>query len=220
MANTLVIQASVRTALGKNQNRRLRNQGQIPGTVYGRGMEPVSVSVDPRSISRILHSESGRNTIFKLEIEGTSRDVLIRDFQLHPIKSTLVHADFQAIAMDQTMVFEVPVEAVGTAKGVKAEGGMLDLVLRSISLECLPADVPDHILIDVSELEVGDSVRVAQLQVDTSKLTILNDPDLVVINLTLPTTERVEEEVAATEEEGTEPQVIRKGKAEEESGEE
>jgi large subunit ribosomal protein L25 len=220
MANTLVVQASVRTGLGKNQNRRLRTAGQIPGVVYGRGMDALSVTVDPREISRILHSDSGRNTIFKLEIDGESRDVLIRDFQLDPIKSTLLHADFQSIAMDRTMVFDVPIEAVGTAKGVKTEGGLLDIVLKTISLECLPADVPDHLRVDVSGLEVGDSIRVSQLQVDTSKITILNDPDLVVINLVLPTVERVEEVAATGEEPEVEPQVIRKGKTDEEASEE
>jgi len=179
----------------------------------------VAISVDPRDIHRILHSESGRNTIFKLNIGDTSRDVLIRDFQLDPLRDTLMHADFQAIAMDQTMEFEVPVETVGTAKGVKTGGGILDIVLRVIDVECLPADVPDHIRIDVKDLEVGDVVRVNQLEVDKSKVKILSDPDLVVINISLPAAEKAEEVPAAGEEAAAEPEVIRRGK-EEEPGEE
>jgi large subunit ribosomal protein L25 len=223
MAKTVVVYAKVRNEFGKNPNRRLRANGLIPGVVYGRSMDAVAVTVDPRDIHRILHSDSGRNTIFKLDVEGASKDVLIRDFQLDPIRDTLVHADFQAIAMDQAMVFEVPVEPVGMAAAVKAAGGLLDVVLRTIEVECLPADVPDHIRIDVSNMNVGDSLRISQVQVDTSKLRILNDPDLTVINVSLPAIEKVEEAPApeAEEEVATaEPEVIKKGKAEEEASEE
>ncbi|RPI29153.1 MAG: 50S ribosomal protein L25 [Acidobacteria bacterium] len=215
MANT-VVQATVREAVGKNKNRRLRSSGRIPGVVYGRGITPVSVSVDPRDIHRILHSGSGRNTIFKLDIDGTSRDVLIRDLQLDPLKDTLVHADFQAIAMDQAMVFEVPVEALGSAKGVKTGGGLLEIVMRTIEVECLPGDVPEHIQIDVSDMDIGDTQRVSQLKVDASKIKILNDPDLVVLSVVLPAAEKVEEVAVPTEEATSEPEVIKKGKAEEE----
>ena len=224
MAKTLVVQAKVRKEFGKNHNRRLRAQGMIPGTVYGHKMEAVSVTVDPKEIHRILHSDSGRNTIFKLKVEGSSHDVLIRDFQLDPLRDTLLHADFQAIAMDQAMTFEVPVEPVGVSKGVKTSGGILDVVLRTIEIECLPADVPDQIEIDVTDLDIGDSVRVSQLKVDTSKLKILNDSNLVVINVSMPAIEKVEEapvaEVAEGEEAAAEPEVIKKGKAEEEAAEE
>ncbi len=216
MANT-VVQATVRETVGKNENRRLRAGGRIPGVVYGRGITPIAVSVDPRDIHRILHSDTGRNTIFKLDVNGTSRDVLIRDMQLDPLRDTLLHADFQAIAMDQTMTFDVPVEPIGTAKGVKTGGGLLEVVLRTVQVECLPGNVPQHIAVDVNELEVGGTVRISQLQVDTEKIKILNDPDLVVLSIVLPAAEKVEEVVAApTEEEAAEPEVIKKGKAEEE----
>ena len=218
MANT-VVQATLRDAVGKNPNRRLRASGRIPAVVYGRGVTPVSISVDPRDVQRILHSASGRNTIFTLEIDGNSRDVLIRDLQLDPVKDTLIHADFQAVAMDQTMVFEVPVEPVGTAKGVKTGGGILEIVLKSIEVECLPGDVPEDIKIDVSEMDVGDVLRVSQLQVDTSKIKVLNEPDLVVLSIVLLALERAEEAAAPVEEAGVEPEVIRKGRAEAEEEE-
>jgi large subunit ribosomal protein L25 len=179
----------------------------------------MAISVDPRDIHRILHSESGRNTIFKLDVAGTARDVLIRDMQLDPIRDTLVHADFQAIAMDQTMAFDVPVEPIGTAKGVKTGGGLLELVLRTIQVECLPGNVPQHITVDVNDLDIGGTVRVSQLQVDTEKVKIMNDPDLVVLSVVLPAAEKVEEVVAPTEEAAVEPEVIKKGKAEEEAEE-
>ncbi|MFB3904846.1 MAG: 50S ribosomal protein L25 [Acidobacteriota bacterium] len=216
MADT-VVQATVRQTIGKNENRRLRARGRIPGVVYGRGITPIAVSVDPRDIHRILHSDTGRNTIFKLDVDGTSRDVLIRDMQLDPLHDTLVHADFQAIAMDETMVFDVPVEPVGTAKGVKTGGGLLEVVLRTIQVECLPGDVPQHIAVDVNDLDVGGTIRVSQLQVDAEKIKILNDPDLVVLSVVLPAAEKVEEVAAPAEEEAAaEPEVIKKGKAEEE----
>jgi len=184
--------------------------------MYGRGITPTAVSVDPRDIHRILHSDTGRNTIFKLDVDGTSRDVLIRDMQLDPLRDTLLHADFQAIAMDQTMEFDVPVEPIGTAKGVKTGGGLLEVVLRTVQVECLPGDVPQHIAVDVNDLEVGGTVRISQLTVDTEKIKILNDPDLVVLSVVLPAAEKVEEVAAPTEEATTEPEVIKKGKAEEE----
>ncbi len=217
MATTVVVQATKRGEFGKNSNRRLRNTGRIPAVIYGRGLDPVPVTVDPRDVSRILHSDTGRNTIFKLDIEGTSKDVLIRDYQLDPIRDSLVHADFQAIAMDQTMTFQVPVETVGEAKGVKASGGTLDLVMRTIEVECLPGNVPQSIGLEVADLEIGDSVRVRQLKFDESKIKILSDPDLVVLTVSAPVVE--EAPPVPVEAETAEPEVIKKGKGEEEAAE-
>ncbi len=207
----LTIQADQRTQLGKNANRRLRTAGKIPGVVYGHDFEPVSVTVDPKDIHRILYSESGRNTIFKLQLPDVVKDVLIRDYQLDPVKGNLLHADFQTVAMDEMMEFEVPIEVVGSSVGVR-NGGILDIVLREIEVECLPADVPDNIEIDVSALEIGDMVRVEDLKIDTSKITVLSEPELVVLNVAPPA---VEEEPEEVEEAVAEPEVIKKGKTEE-----
>ena len=208
----LVVLADRREQFGKNSNRRLRAQGQIPAVMYGHAMESVEVSVNPKDLDRILHSETGRNTIFALEVGGESQDVLIKDYQLDPIKGYLLHADFQAVAMDEQMVFEVPVQVVGTAKGV-VEGGILDTVMREIQLECLPGNVPDNILVEVSELEIGDSIRVGDLSIDASQLSILSEPDLVVITVGAP---RVEEEPEIEElEEGEEPELIGEDQPEE-----
>lgn len=209
-----LVEAEVRDELGKNANRRLRSAGLIPGVVYGREIDSISIKVDPQEIERILDSEAGQNTVFKLKVKGETRDVLIKDFDLDPVRDHLLHADFHAISLDQKLTFEVPVEAVGTAEGVKM-GGVLDLVLHSLEVECLPGDVPDNIRVDVSELEVGDSVRVSDIQVDTSKVEVLSDADLVVLTVIPPHVE--EEEEPEVEEEVLEPELIRKAKPEEES---
>ena len=211
MAN-MTIEAQERTELGKNANRRLRARGRIPGVVYGRGIDPVSVSVDPKEVFRILHSETGHNTVFKLKLDERSEDVLIRTFQLDPVNGILLHADFQTISMDEVRTFQVPVDVAGTAAGVKA-GGILDVVLREIELECLPREVPEHLQIDVSPLQIGESVRVEELMVDTSKITILSDPDQIILHILAPTIR--EEEEIEEEEEMAEPEVIKKGRVEE-----
>ena len=211
----LVVRAETREEFGKNTNRRLRSQGRIPAVVYGKGISSTSVSVDPKDLHRILHSETGHNTIFKLAIGDNSRDVLIKDYQLDPVKGNLLHADFQAIAMDEALIFEVPVEVVGVAKGVQSDGGVLDIVLREIQLKCLPGDVPDHIPVEVHALEIGDTIRVENLQVDASKITLLSDPDLVVLTVIPPHVEK-EPEVVLEEEEVGEPDLVKKGREEEE----
>ena len=213
----VVVLADRREQFGKNSNRRLRAQGQIPAVMYGHAMESVEVSVNPKDLDRILHSETGRNTIFALEVGGEAQDVLIKDYQLDPIKGYLLHADFQVVAMDEQMIFEVPVQVVGTSKGV-IEGGILDTVMREIQLECLPGNVPDNILVEVSELEIGDSIRVGDLSIDASQLSILSEPDLVVITVGAP---RVEEEPEIEElEEGEEPELIGEDQPEEGAAEE
>ena len=216
----LVVQAEIRTEFGKNVSRRLRAQGLIPGVVYGGGSETVHLQVDPAEIIQILSSESGRNTIFKLDVDKNLADVLIRDLQIDPLKGTLVHADFQIVALDVIREFQVRVEIQGTAVGVKTVGGILDVVTREIYVECLPRDVPDSIQVDVTELEIGDAIRVSDLTVN-SKATVLSDSELVVAHVVPPRVEveEVEEEVEE-EEEGAEPEVIKKGKGEEEAGRE
>lgn len=208
----ITIQAEIRNEFGKNVNRRLRSKGRIPGIIYGKGTGSVAVSVDPKDVHRILQSESGHNTIFKLDVDGSAKDVLIREYQLDPVLDKLLHADFQAIAMDEIRVFEVPVEALGVPKGVKEVGGVLDIVMRQIELECLPRDVPDRLRVQVSHLEIGDSIRVQELQVDTSKVKILSDPELVVLTVVPPQIEKEPE--VAVEEAVAEPEVIKKGKVE------
>jgi len=214
----LTVQAEERQKTGKGANRRLRMQGKLPAVVYGQGLETLAVSVNAQDVDLILHSEAGHNTIFQLQVSGKLTDVLIKDYQLDPVKGSLLHADFQAVALDQKMTFAVPVQVEGTAQGVIA-GGVLDQVLREIEVECLPTEVPDHIPLDVTELEIGDSVRVEALQLDSPKISLLSAPDLVILSIVPPQVEEEVEEIVE-EEELEEPELIKKGKAEEEEKEE
>ena len=217
----ITVQAEAREQVGKGANRRLRAQGRLPAVLYGHGIESLAVSVEIRDVDQVLRSETGHNTIFKLHLGENSNDVLIKDYQLDPIKGTLVHADFLTVSMDEKITFAVPVQVEGTAEGVKA-GGVLDLVLREIEMECFPADLPDHIPIDVSDLEIGDSIRVEALNIGTTKINLLSDPSLVVLSVVPPHVEKEPEEVELEEEEllegeeAEEPEVIKKGKEAEE----
>ena len=209
----VIIEAEQRKEFGKNVSRRLRKEGKIPAVVYGHGSEAMPVTVDPKDVHSILHSETGHNTIFKLNVNGKSTDVLIKDYQLHPVLDELMHADFLTVTMDEAMAFEVPIEVIGTPKGVREEGGVLDLVLREVKVECLPRDVPDRLHVEVEGLQVGDSIRVERLKVDTSKITILSEPKWVILTVVPPHIEKEPEVVV--EEEAVEPEVIKKGKGEE-----
>ena len=216
----ILVEVQQRGELGKNACRRLRAQGKIPAVLYGPDIDSVPISVDPREIAGILRSESGRNTIFQVSLGKQTRDVMIRDFQVDPLRDSLLHTDFQTIAMDQKMTFDVPIGVVGKAVGVK-EGGVLEVILREITVECLPTEVPDSIQVDVSHLEVNATIHVSELEVDREKIEIQNDPEIVVLLVAPPTVvveEEEEEEVELEGEEGAEPEVIGKGKEDEEEG--
>ena len=209
----LTVDSQIRQEFGKNANRRLRAAGRMPGVVYGRNVEAVAVSVDPKDLDRILISNTGHNTIFTLKYQDQQRNVLIREHQRDPVGEELIHADFMAISMDRTMVFDVPVEIMGTAAGVRLDGGILDLVVREIQLECLPGSLPDHIRVDVTDLEIGDSVRVEQLDVDSDKVKMLSDPDLTVLTIAAPSVETADDEIMP-EDETAEPEIAGEGQLE------
>ena len=217
----ITVQGKEREQTGKGANRRLRAQGRLPAVLYGHGIESLAVSVEIRDVDQILRSKTGHNTIFKLAVGKTSSDVLIKDYQLDPIKGTLLNADFQTISMDEKMTFSVPVQTQGTSVGVIA-GGVLDLVLREISVECFPAELPDHIIIEVTDLDIGDSIRVEDLNIDSPRINLLSAPALVVLSIVAPHVEKEPEEVALADEAGLieegadEPEVIKKGKEAEE----
>ena len=211
----VIVKAESRTEFGKNATRRLRVEGKIPGVLYGRGVESISVAVDPADVIQILNSDSGRNTIFELVTDSSRNDVLIKDLQVDPVKGSLVHADFLCIAKDRVMEFQIPVEPIGIPEGVQTHGGMLEVVLREISVECLPGDVPDQVQVDVTDLDIGAAIRVSELAIDTNKVKLLSDPELTVLTVVPPRVEE-EPEVLVEEEEALEPEVIKKGKGEEE----
>ena len=220
---SIQVSAEVRSSYGKNAARQLRCQGRIPAVLYGRREAALSLSVDPKDLLAILHSAAGHNTIFSLDVkeQGTT-SVMLKEWQLDPIKETLLHADFLRIAMDNALQVSVPVLPVGVATGVKDQGGVFEFILRQLEVECLPADIPEHIAADISHLEIGSNLRVADLPVDP-RLKVLSDPDLVVAHVVAPKEEEeavaAEEAVAPGLEEEEEPEVMRKGKAESEAGE-
>jgi large subunit ribosomal protein L25 len=209
-----LVEAQARIPGGKNANRRLRKSGKIPAVLYGPGKPPVVVSVNPIEVSRILHSESGRNTIFSLSVDGSEQNnAMVKDYQLDPVQGKLIHADFLEIAMDRLLELTVNVEVVGEAEGVKLDGGIMDIVTRSIEVECLPSDIPESIKVDVSHLKINDYIRVKNIQIDP-KVKILTEPEVVVVTIVPPIKEEVP--VEAAPEAAAEPEVIKKGKVAEE----
>jgi large subunit ribosomal protein L25 len=211
------LKALPREARGKNEARRLRASGKIPAVVYGG--EPAggsSIAVDPKALSRILHSDTGANTLISLETSGhPAVRVMVRDYQLDPVTNHLLHADFYRVAMDRKMTVTVPIVVRGEPRGVKQQGGVLDFVHREIEIECLPADIPEHIDVDVSELMVGQAVRVRDVATDP-KWTTVSDSDMMLVHVVMPKVEEVAPaaEAAAAPAAPAEPEVIKKGKVE------
>ncbi len=219
----IVVSAKSRTDRGKNAARRLRQSGMVPAVVYGGKGDNLAVSVDPKALQKVLRSEAGRNTILKLDIAGHgASNAILKSWQVDPVKETFLHADFYRIAMDVAIRVTVPIHTVGEARGVKVDGGILELILRAIQVECLPGDIPERIDVDVSDLGINQSLRVSDVNVP-SKVRVLEAPDQVVVHVVA-----VKEEVAPTAAaaaptaEGeaaapaAEPEVIKKGKKEEE----
>jgi large subunit ribosomal protein L25 len=204
----------------KNAARRVRASGRIPAIVYGARKDSVAITVDPKQISRILHSGSGHNTVFDLKLAGEQTKAMIVDWQYEPIKGTLMHIDLKRIAMDQTLRVEVPVQLMGVAEGVKTQGGILEQMLREVAIECLPEDIPDHIEVDVTSLVFGQVLRVKDLP-HNPKIKFVSDEDQPVAHIT-----SVKEVVEAAPAEAgaevaaapAEPEVIKKGKQETEEG--
>jgi large subunit ribosomal protein L25 len=205
----------------KNAARRVRVAGKIPAVLYGAGHEPVAVEVDPKQISRILFSESGHNTIFDVEVAGQpAAKAMIVDWQREPINDLLIHIDLKRIAMDKVLHVKVRVKLVGIPVGVKTSGGILDQVLREVEIECLPADIPSHIDVDVSNLAMHQTLRISDLP-HSDKIKYLNAEDATVAHVVsireeAPTAAEAEAAAAAaTAAAGAEPEVAKKGKPEE-----
>lgn len=218
MADKVVVAAEPRSSRGKNEARRLRVSGKIPAIVYGARKDAVAVAVDPRVVQRILHSKSGHNTIFDVAINGESSPAMVVDWQYDPIKDTLLHVDLKRIDLRQRLQVQIPVITQGDPKGVKQQGGLLEVVSRDISIECLPDEIPQQFVVDVTELMLGQSIRAADIALSGS-MQLLTTPDTVIAHVVaLRTTEEptAAPEAAATPA-GSEPEVIKKGKKEEEA---
>ena len=188
------LKVDVRDAHGKNAARRSRASGKVPAVVYGRGMEPVPIEVDRREFLTALHTDAGMNVLLELQLKGKKVLTLARELQRDPVKGTLLHADFVQIDVTQAVDVEVPIHVVGEAAGVK-EGGVLEQPLFSVHVRCLPTDVPEHIEAEISHLNIGDSLRVADLP-KSDKWEITNDPDGPVVTIAAPISE---EELEAME---------------------
>lgn len=197
----------------KNAARRVRVSGKIPAVVYGAGQDAVAVTVDPRVITKILHSDSGHNTIFDLNVEGAAiAKAMIVDWQHEPIKGKLLHIDLKRIAMDKMMRVSVPIQLIGIAIGVKNQGGILEHVLREVEIECLPGDIPGHLDVDVSGLELHGAIHVSDLP-HSGSIKFLGDENATVAHVTAVKEEAPAPEAVAAA--ATEPEVAKKGKTDE-----
>jgi len=214
------VAAEVRSSRGKNEARRTRRAGNIPAVLYGAFKDPISIAVNPREITKITRSSTGYNTIFNLAIQGgETTPVMVVDQQVDPIKGNLLHADFKRIDLTKRIRVTVPVHTSGEAKGVKVQGGLLEVITRAIEIECLPDEIPDSFTVDVTELMIGQSKRASDVALAGS-MKLVSAPDSVIAHAVALRAE----EVAATPEAAApvagaaaEPEVIKKGKKEEEA---
>jgi len=218
MRKDITIAAEPRPARGKNEARRLRAQMRIPAVVYGAGKESVAVSVSPKEIEKILHSSSGVNTIFNLDIQGVeTTPVMVVDWQHDPVKSNLLHIDMKRIDLTKRLHVKVPVHTTGDPRGVKEQGGLHEIVSREIEIECLPDEIPEHFTVDVSALRIGQSLRAGDVPL-SGTMKLLSPPDLVISHV-VATRGSVEVAEGAEAAAAAEPEVVKKGKKEEEGAE-
>ncbi|HEX5733701.1 MAG TPA: 50S ribosomal protein L25 [Blastocatellia bacterium] len=222
MIKDMTVNAAAREGIGKGPTRRLRAKGMIPVSVYGEGLESVAAAVSAKELANILRSDTGHNTIFKLALpdagDAEPATVIIKDFQVDPVKGRLLHADLMRLSMTTVTTVSVPIETLGEPVGVKLEGGILELQMREIEVECLPGDIPEHMQLDVANLHIGDHATVADLIYDRERIKVQVDEHQIVAGVLAP---RLAEEAAPTTEEAEvaatgEPEVIKKGKTEEE----
>lgn len=207
MSETMNIEVQPREETGKNANRRSRGRGKIPAVVYGGGKESVSIEVDRKTLVDTMKGHAGENPIFLLKLGDKERHAMIRNMQIDPLSRQVIHIDFQRVLMDQKVKVAVPVELVGTAVGVKVDGGLLDFVTREVHVECLPGDIPKHLEADVTNLHIGQHFEARELKIPEG-VVLLDEPEKVIVSVGHG---KLEAEPA----EGTaEPEVIKKTKAE------
>ena len=216
------LEATRRDTIGKNEARRTRRQGLVPAVLYGAttdgAREATAIAVNPRALLRILHSESGANTLISLQLAGGGDTrVLVKEFQLDPVTHEVLHADFYRVAMDKVIQVTIPVIVKGEPKGVKQQGGVLEFIRREIEIECLPGDIPENVEVNVDELMLHQGVRVRELAINP-KWQPVSDPDMMLVHVIMPKAEEAPataEAAAAVPATPAEPEVIKKGKKEE-----
>ena len=224
MRKDITVTAQVRSTRGKNEARRTRREGQIPAVLYGAFQDPVSVAVSPREILKIVRSNTGYNTIFNLSVAGgETTPVMVVDQQVDPIRGTLLHADLKRIDLTKRIRVTVPVHTEGEAAGVKVQGGLLEVISRAIEIECLPDEIPEGFTVNVSELMIGQARRASDVALAGS-MKLTSSPDSVIAHVVALRVEAepapaagAEGAVAATPAAAAEPEVIKKGKKEEEA---
>ena len=205
-----VVAAEARESRGKNEARRVRVSGRIPAVIYGAFKDPLAISVNPKDILRIIRSKTGHNSIFDVEVTGAEKTpVIVADEQYHPVKGTLMHIDLKRIDLTRKLKVAVPVHVKGEAKGVKQQGGVLDIVTKTVEIECIPDHIPDQYDVDVTELMIGNNIRVSQLEAKEG-VRILTSADVVIAHVVGIREEAVAEVAAVAE-----PEVAKKGKKDE-----
>lgn len=209
------LKANSRSETGKKGAKKCRNLGLVPGILYGKNEKPSPVSVDPKELNRVLHTRAGSNAIINLTVDqaGEAVNVVVKELQVDTIKGNMTHVDFCHISLDEPIQTSVPFRVVGEAPGVK-QGGILEHTLWELEIESLPLNIPDAIEVDISQLELGDSLVVGDLKVPEG-ITILSDWDAPVVSIIAPRVEPTPEEVAAAPVEGAEPEVITRAEKEE-----
>jgi large subunit ribosomal protein L25 len=216
------LEAVKRTTFGKNEANRTRMAGQIPAVLYGGNVvdgkpRATPIAVDPKVLMNVMRAGSGVNTIIGLSVGDEDVRVLMKDYQIDPISGKILHVDFYRIAMDRLLTVKVPVTVKGESKGVKQQGGLLDFVHREVDVECLPGDIPEHIEIDITDLELGQAVRLRDVATDP-RWKPATDPDIMLIHIVAPRAVvaevAAEAAVVAGAPAAAEPEVIKKGKIE------
>jgi large subunit ribosomal protein L25 len=216
------LEAVKRTTFGKNEANRTRMAGQIPAVLYGGNVvdgkpRATPIAVDPKVLMNVMRAGSGVNTIIGLSVGDEDVRVLMKDYQIDPISGKILHVDFYRIAMDKLLTVKVPVTVKGESKGVKQQGGLLDFVHREVDVECLPGDIPEHIEIDITDLELGQAVRLRDVATDP-RWKPATDPDIMLIHIVAPRAVvaevAAEAAVVAGAPAAAEPEVIKKGKIE------
>jgi len=217
----ITVEATRREERGKNAARRLRQAGQVPAVLYGGKDESVALAVNAKQVAGILRSEAGHNTIFTVRMPGGEAQAMVKDWQVDPVKGSLLHVDLLRVAMDVRMHFNVPVHTFGEPQGVKLQGGIFEMVTREVEVECLPSDIPEEFKVDVTELMIGKQLRASDLPMDPAKMKLVTDPQRVIAHVVAlrAEEEKPAEVVAAEAAAPAEPEVIKKGKKEEEEGE-
>jgi len=216
---TFTVEGKVREERGKGAARRTRLTGMVPAVLYGDRKDSIALSVNAKQVARILRSETGHNTIFSVRVAGGAEEkAMMKDWQVDPVSGALLHVDLLRIAMDVRMRVRVPVHTFGEPQGVKMQGGVFEMVTREVELECLPSDIPEEFKVDVTEMMIGKQLRAGDLPIDPAKMKLLTDPQRVLAHVVMlkAEAEPTAEAAVTAEAAPAEPEVIKKGKKEEE----